>query len=240
MFLISSLIDAAARLSGPVNRHRLHLARTARWGKGEPEWHMLDHLVDPTRAAVDVGANVGLYAGRLAQLCPQVHAFEPIPWLADDLASKLPRNVRLHRIALSNAAGTATLRIPTRAGIEENGLATLEKHNALSGQDSVRTVDCSLARLDDVVRDPVGFMKIDVEGHELAVLAGAVGILRKHRPVLLIESEARHHPEAPGNVIRLLEDEGYAGLFLAGGRLRGLGALAVEPGAVNFIFMPNR
>lgn len=240
MFLISSLIDAAARMSGPLNRHRLHLARMARWGKGEPEWHLLDHLVDPARAAVDVGANVGLYAGRLAQLCPQVHAFEPIPWLADDLAAKLPDNVRLHRLALSNATGTATLRIPTRSGIEEHGLATLEKRNALAGLDSVRTIHCALGRLDDVIDDPVGFVKIDVEGHELAVLQGATRILREHRPVLLIESEARHHPDAPGNVFALLQDEGFAGFFLAGGRLRGLGAFAADSKAVNFIFMPNR
>jgi FkbM family methyltransferase len=239
MFLISPMLNVVARCRGPVAQHNLHLSRMGRWRKGEPEWHLLDHLVDPARAAIDVGANVGLYAGRLAQLCPRVHAFEPIPWLADALAAKLPDNVRLHRIALSDQPGTAELRIPFRADVEEHGLATLEDNNRLEGED-IRRVACTLARLEDVVTEPVGFIKIDVEGHELAVLNGARRILREHRPVLLVESEKRHHPGAPQNVFDLMREEGYSGLFLSGGLPRGLGALGPDCKAVNFIFLPNR
>jgi FkbM family methyltransferase len=39
----------------------------------------------------------------------------------------------------------------------------------------------------------VGFIKIDVEGHELAVINGATTLLTTQRPLLLIEIEARHH-----------------------------------------------
>lgn len=238
MIFVSEALDLLARLRGPVAQHRLHLFRMERWGKGEPEWHLLDHLVNPKLAAVDVGANVGDYAGRLAQLCPHVHAFEPIPWLADALVTKMPGNVTVHRLALSDRSGTAELRIPTIAGIEEHGLTTLEDSNQLSG--SVRHVPCTLARLDDVVTEPVGLIKVDVEGHELAVLLGAERILKQHRPVLLIESDHKHNPAAPENVFQLLRNHGYAGFFLADGQPRGLGAFRRDVHFVNFIFVPDQ
>ena len=55
MRFISNIIDAAARAAGPRAAFRLELLRQRRWGTGEAEWHVLDRLVDPTRAAIDVG-----------------------------------------------------------------------------------------------------------------------------------------------------------------------------------------
>jgi FkbM family methyltransferase len=111
---------------------------------------------------VDVGANVGEYGGRLARVCPAVHAFEPVPWLAEDLSRKLPRNVSLHRVALSDHVGSAQIRIPFRGDVEEHMCATLEDSNDLGGK-HVQSIECQVARLDDVVNEPVGFIKIDVE-----------------------------------------------------------------------------
>jgi hypothetical protein len=56
----------------------------------------------------------------------------------------------------------------------------------------------------------VGFLKIDVEGHELSVLRGADKTIASNRPIVLIESEARHARGAPANVIDLMRDRhGY-------------------------------
>jgi FkbM family methyltransferase len=155
MFIASSILDLITRLQGPKARQKLHINRTLRWGTGEPEWILLDHLVDPTRASIDAGANNGDYTGRLAQLCGMVHAFEPVPWLADDLVRKSPANVAVHRIALSNRMGEAELRIPTRAGIEDACLTTMEELNPLRSTDAVRIVGCVVNRLDNVISEPV-------------------------------------------------------------------------------------
>lgn len=195
----------------------LRLRRTLRWRNAEQEFYQLPALVDRRRASIDVGAHRGLYAGRLAQLCPRVHCFEPIPELAAGLRRTLPRRVLVHELAVSDSAGTAMLRIPYRDTIEEFSTATIEAGNPLPGSASVRTVACEMARLDDVVKEPVGFMKIDVEGHELAVLRGAERILREDRPNLLIESERRHNPTAPESVFALLGGFGYAPMVLRDG-----------------------
>jgi len=210
MFLVSAAIDATARLLGPRVEHRLHIRRIARYQNGEPEWYLLADLVDRSRAAADVGANVGDYSGRLAQLCPRVHAFEPVPWLADNLARKLPRNVTVHRVALSDRAGEAELRIPYRGDAQEHMCATLEAGNRLGEAKNVEVVTCEVARLDDVLMEPVGFIKIDVEGHELAVLRGATRVLREHRPTLVVESVRKNNPSAPHSVLQFMRNEGYS------------------------------
>jgi FkbM family methyltransferase len=255
MIIVSPIVDLAGRIGGPRFAHRIYLKRLARWRKLEAEYDLLDRLVDPVRAAVDVGANEGVYSGRLSQLCGKVHAFEPIPWFADALRKKMDPNVDVHQIALSNRDGNAQLRIPYDGALEMHGFSTLETGNDLRGSTHVRPVDVILKRLDDIVREPVGFLKIDVEGHELAVLQGAIRILKNDRPALLIESERRHQAEAPESVFRFLTDLSYSGFFVKQNRLNALSVFrreidqAVEnvgkpatdpqPYINNFIFLPG-
>ena len=228
MFLISPLITFYGRMRGPRVAHSIDLARLERWRSFEAEYYLLKYLVDPGRAAVDVGANEGIYSGRLSQLAPRVVSFEPIPWFADRLRRKLGRNVTVVEAALSNRSGTAQLRIPYHEAIEMHGTSTLEAHNPLPGATRVRLIDCRLEKLDDVVEAPVGFIKIDVEGHEVPVLEGAETILRRDRPILYVETERRHNAEAPGATFRFLQARGYTGYFLKLNRLHPLADFDVE------------
>jgi len=256
MILVSQIIDVAGRIGGPRFAHNLYLKRLERWGTYEPEYYLLDHLVDPSRAAIDIGANEGIYSGRMAQLCPRVHCFEPIPWFAAALRRKLAASVVVHECALSNRAGTGELRIPYHDGTEMHGTSTLEADNPLPGSTHIKPVPCRLARLDDEIDEPVGFIKIDVEGHELAALEGADRILREQRPVLLIESEKRHNHAAPESIFAFLEARGYTGFFRREGRFWGVSAFRAaidqDPANVagnvksktvpyinNFIFVPG-
>ncbi len=213
--------------------------RLQRWRSTEPEWLLLPELTDPARAAVDVGGNHGLYAGRLARICPRVHCFEPQPALAMELQEKLPRNVTIHSMALSDREGSAELRIPP----EDDGRASLHPGSPVQGE----TLRVPLRRLDDVVSEPVGFVKIDVEGHEMEVLRGAEHILRRDRPTLLIESEAAHQPGQPFELFRHLLQRGYQGWFLWRGENVPIAAFSLEKHqrpdraggyANNFVFQP--
>lgn len=249
MIFASQLVNLACLIGGKRFSHQVLLRRLKKWRSFEPEYYLLDHLVDPTSLAVDVGANVGIYSGRLAQICPRVHSFEPIPHLANALREKLPTSVTVHQSALSNSTGTVELRIPYRGDVELHGASTLEPGNPLPGSTQIQTIPCTVERLDDVLRERVGFIKIDVEGHELAVLEGARRILGECKPVLLIESEKRHNSNAPENVFSYLAKLGYGGFFLKAGRPTMLSAFQAslhqnleEHGQLyvyNFIFLPD-
>jgi FkbM family methyltransferase len=189
------------------------------WENGDPELHLLPILCDPRRASLDIGANVGAYALHIRRYSRACHLFEPLPELAKQLAAGflLDHKVRIHQVALSDSSGIATLRLPLRDGDRATALATVEASNELHGLPFV-TVEVPRRRLDDMGISDVGLIKIDVEGHELAVLRGAERLLRASKPTLLIEAEERHRRAAVRTITEFLEELGYRGLFLFHGR----------------------
>ena len=84
------------------------------------------------------------------------------------------------------------------------------------------------ACLDDVTLPRIGFIKIDVEGHELNVLEGAKRTISRDRPTLLIECEERHNPGGVSKLRELFRDAGYEGRFLHMDRMRSLDEFDVK------------
>jgi hypothetical protein len=74
--------------------------------------------------------------------------------------------------------------------------------------------------IDDYLFPSVGFIKIDVEGHELAVLRGAERTITEQRPNLLIECNDEHHPRAVEELAAWLAAHDYDVAFLDGKELR--------------------
>jgi FkbM family methyltransferase len=178
----------------------------------ERELCYLDKLIPGDAVTVDVGANCGLYTRRLARLSRQVHAFEPSQQMARLLRRTSARNVSIHEIALSDHDGDAELFIPQGDDGLVYGLASLEAH----ADPSAKTVSAQvpIARLDAVINQDVAFVKIDVEGHELNVLNGAVELLERCQPVFLVEAEDRHRAEATRSVFEFFRSKSYRGFFL--------------------------
>jgi FkbM family methyltransferase len=152
----------------------------------EAELVHLDRITRGGAVAVDIGANQGLYSYALSKRFQKVLAFEPNVGLADDLERHRPRNVAVHNVALSSAAGELELFIPLVNGVEQHGWASFNREN-LPGARDFRILRVQVRPLDDFSLVGVGFVKIDVEGHELAVLQGAMDTLRRNRPTVLIE-----------------------------------------------------
>jgi FkbM family methyltransferase len=195
-------------------------ARRRRAGLLDPELELVPALLDPDRLGVDVGANYGFWTLAMAQRARRVLAIEPIPELAAALLRRAPGHVRVLVCALSERPGRAGLRIPLDAG-----RATIEPANALRDGPPARTLEVTLERLDDLPLDArLGLVKIDVEGHELAVCRGAARRLEADRPSLVIEAEERHRPGAVADLAAFLGTLGYRGFFLEKHRLRGIAA----------------
>jgi FkbM family methyltransferase len=167
------------------------------------EWHMwvygsfedyiarlFSYLVRPGDRCVDVGANIGLHTVRLAKLAgPQgeVIAVEPDPEIARRAAENLAlnglANARIIQAAASAAAGES-VSLYRAADLNPNrGMASLHAHTYLTGAATqVQTIT-----IDEACPGPVALMKIDVEGHEAAVVAGAERTIEQYSPAIVFE-----------------------------------------------------
>jgi FkbM family methyltransferase len=188
----------------------------------EIELSLLPALVDRSRAAVDVGANAGVYSLKLSQLVSHVYAFEPHPRMARILRASMPSNVTIRQAAVSDVDGQAQLRFPVHDGFETDVLGTIDPANAAVASADFRTIEVATVRLDALELAPIGFVKIDVEGHELSVLLGARDTLLRDGPTLLIEAEERHRTGAVESIRSFLADLDYSGMFVSNGQLHAL------------------
>jgi FkbM family methyltransferase len=202
----------------------------------EVEINFLDCMVDPQRAAIDVGANSGKYAYGLSTLTPKVFAFEPDPALAAKIGRALPRNVEVHAAAVSNTQGVARLVFPVFHGQRLTALASIEP--GVVNEAQTITMEVPTLRLDDFVREPVGFIKIDVEGHELSVLEGTSNLINRERPVVLLEAEERHRPGAVPSVRAFMEALNYRGYFIFRNAIMGIEQLTDDVQSTSAITQP--
>lgn len=154
----------------------------------EPELKHLAKLLPPKsnrETAVDIGANCRYYSIELLKYFDQVYAFEANPSHAAGLA-KLGHSISVFNTGLSSQKGRATLYIPVVGDLALEGWASLNEEH-LPHADSHIKVDVPVDTLDSYGLTRVGFIKIDVEGHEDKVLLGARNTLIKNSPVLLVE-----------------------------------------------------
>jgi FkbM family methyltransferase len=227
------------------------LARWTPWL--ESELCGLRGLVPEGGVCIDVGAAAGLYTAvlsRLAGPAGQVHSVEPLPFAhlfwAGLLNAKGAPNVRHHSLALSTQPGNEPMSVPVgRFGLV-TGRSFLSRR--ADGPDSNAefatqiTVSVPVATLDDLcAREEVSrldFIKIDVEGAELQVLEGGKGVIDRHRPVMLIEIEARHaarYQRSPDEVSAWLLQRGYTMHVWQNGWRR---TDTIEPSTRNYLFRP--
>jgi FkbM family methyltransferase len=147
----------------------------------------------------DVGANVGLYTLLMARRARRVVAFEPLPRNLRYLWS----HVQINRLENVSILPSAVSDRPCLTGFDAGDDPGRGSLDDAAGQ-MVTTVT-----LDDVARrlgTAPDLVKIDVEGAELAVLRGAMEILRTKRPTLLLST---HGPAIRQQCLDLLSLMGY-------------------------------
>ena len=107
-------------------------------------------------------------------------------------------------------------------GTPKFGRSTIDPANCFDPEIIAGTdeLEVETRRIDDYDLADVGFIKIDVEGHELAVLAGAAATLARHKPNLLIECNDEHQPDAVERLGAWLAAHEYMAAFVDGRALR--------------------
>jgi FkbM family methyltransferase len=145
----------------------------------------LDFIVantDPAKAMIDVGGDIGTYTLTLNSHFKKVYCFEPnvehYGMIVDSLALNDISNVDVRNEACSFESG--------KCNVVGGHLNQIEK--TTGGQ-----VDVVV--LDEVIKDEISFIKIDVEGHEYSVLLGLENIIDKQSPLVYLET----HPSIVTN-----------------------------------------
>jgi FkbM family methyltransferase len=141
--------------------------------------------------AIDVGANVGLWARPLTKRFNRIIAFEPMPQVLECLklnVNELP--VEINEFALSNVSGNIDMvydSVNTGSSyVVENSAGSIE-----------------LKTLDELDLPKFGLLKVDCERHDLQVLQGAEKTILKYKPIIVVEQ----HPDTEycaGNYLKHL------------------------------------
>lgn len=143
--------------------------------------------VPQTSTVLDVGANIGLATILLARAAQRVVAFEPSPanldYLRRNLASNAITNVEI-------VAAVSDQRRTLRFHVAQFGASSHVVADGHLRASSAPAINVPAITLDDMVPLPVSFIKIDIEGHEPDVLAGAQMILARDRPLIYTEINA--------------------------------------------------
>ena len=216
----------------------------------EKELSIIGNFTDKNKEAVDVGVYRGVYTYKLSKEFKHVHAFEPnpliYPFLEKNL-TKIVKNMTLKNLALSDSNGDVNLRIPSRSKsifktnyeeIYKLGCATIHEGNKIDNKNNFKV---KKIKLDDLLEDKnISFVKIDVEGHEREVITGSKKIIKKNKPVLLVEIEERHNNFPILDTIEFIKNFGYNSYFVADGNVKDVKKLKDINSENNFLFIAKK
>jgi FkbM family methyltransferase len=166
---------------------------------------------------IDVGAHKGELLSEMIKRAPEGrhYAFEPIPYLFTALEKQFTGDrIAILPYALSDTPGETSFQHvvsnPAYSGIRKRSYKQAE---------DIREITVRKERLDDVLPSDyrIGFMKIDVEGAEYEVIAGAIEHIRRDRPVLIFEhglGASEHYGTTPEALYALLTLECQLHVYL--------------------------
>ena len=138
-------------------------------------------------SVLDVGANCGQYAAwlREAGYSGVIESFEPVSEAYEELSRRAASDPlwRVHRLALGDRPGSLTLNVAESSDVSSFLQPTDEwTRTGGAGAQVVRQEEVSVTTLDHLAPEiPYQriFLKIDTQGYDLKVLAGATSLLRR-------------------------------------------------------------
>ena len=168
------------------------------------QWRARDSAIascDNKRICIDIGANVGLWSCDLVKQFEKVIAFEPVAEFRECFKKNVVgSNYIIEPVALGR----------TESLIEMNIVQGNTGHTHIN-QSSIGRGTIPLKTLDSFNLTNVDMIKIDVEGFEGEILAGAMKTIEQNKPVLVIEQQKHEYQndmnETPA--IKILEGWGY-------------------------------
>ncbi len=215
----------------------------------ESELRIVKKFISPETDTIDVGVYRGVYSYEMAKYSKIVHAFEPNPIIFNDIEKnlkKIIKNIKLYNIALSDKEDLVSLKVPIRnknynkKNYEEYfqmGKASIHVDNVMDG---IESFDVKTKKLDSFnFENKISFIKIDVEGHEMEVIKGSENIIKKNKPILLVEIEEQYTQKKVIDTLSYINSLCYNSFVLKDNELKSTIDLNDINSFNNFIFKPK-
>jgi FkbM family methyltransferase len=144
-------------------------------------------VIKKNHNCIDIGCHKGEILDIILENSPdgKHFAFEPIPYLFEELTKKYKNRATILPYALSDNAGSSTFQLvknaPAYSGIKRR------KYDISNPE--IEEINVEIKTLDELIDidDEIHFIKIDVEGGEFGVLKGAINLLKFCKPTVLFE-----------------------------------------------------
>lgn len=169
----------------------------------------LTYVTDFTLAA-DVGAHCGIFSRHFAAHFTKVLAFEPMANLRDCLALNVPANVEIRPQAVSDRVGTCKM---FGLSLRNSGCSFIyddervDQPDVQSGKyEPGNIVEVPLISIDSLELEHLGLLKVDVQGADHLVLAGAADTFRRCGTVVLAEEKPIGGPDGPVAHIKAMHE----------------------------------
>ena len=215
----------------------------------ENEIKLVKNFIKPGTDSIDVGVYRGVYSYEMSKYSNIVHAFEPNPIIFDDLRDnliKLKKNINLYNFALSDKSSKINLKVPIRnknfkkENYEEYykmGRATIHNENNMR---EFENVEIFSKKLDEInFKNQISFIKIDVEGHEIEVINGAIQTINRFKPNLLVEIEKKYTQKNISESLNYIISLGYNSFVYQNDLLKNTLEISELDSYNNYIFIPS-
>jgi FkbM family methyltransferase len=170
---------------------------------------LLQKLLQPGSTFVDIGANIGIFSLLVCHKQPEVKviAFEPNPKnfhiLKENVAANGFEQITCESIAVSNSDGVAKFFF-NDSDMSASLVSDFQSFNTRADWAEVQTRTLDSYFSQRALTSPV-VMKVDVEGHEEALLDGAHQAIASYKPDLILEVLAGYSPRSTA----FLKELGY-------------------------------
>ena len=193
-------------------------------------------LISKDSIALDIGANIGNHSNRFANYFDSVHAFEPNERtyrLLQANAMLRPGKIVCHNVGCSDSGFSRAVNFSS----VNVGAASLEADSSLHYEGiGKQTANFKLVKLDEYLPSKhhakIGFMKLDIEGHEARALKGAEKIICASKPIIAFE--ANKPKDDPYKILKSFDYHSFYG-FKRSWKSRGGGYLCQSPSQTNQI-----
>ena len=143
---------------------------------------MIDYITTD-HVVVDIGAYVGVHTIHMSHLAKKVYAFEPQRLVGKCLAQTIQDNDCLNNVVLNNV-GLYSKKCLMKFVTDNDGDASVSLYRK---RKFLYEYHVKMYKLDDFNLDQCDLIKLDAEGSEFEVLAGAMETIEKFHPIIIIE-----------------------------------------------------